>query len=135
MRADRARSPVLVTSVTGFIGREVGRHLLASGRRVVAMAHSQPGEPGVARVARAVGHSPDVCCLDVVEADLTHPAGGLDDSARRRLREMVETVIHCAGATVFFPDEMIPFRAGHVDGPLNLLQALQGEQLRRWAHL
>jgi|SRR5882724_4131642 len=73
--------------------------------------------------------------LDVVEADLTHPAGGLDDSARRRLREMVETVIHCAGDTVFFPDDMIPFRAGHVDGPLNLLQALQGEQLRRWTHL
>src|SRR5882724_7136596 len=48
--------------------------------------------------------------LDVVEADLTHPAGGLDDSARRRLREMVETVIHCAGDTVFFPDDMIPFR-------------------------
>jgi nucleoside-diphosphate-sugar epimerase len=66
MRADRARSPVLVTGVTGFIGREVVRHLLASGRRVVAMARSQQGEPGVARVAKAVGLSPAGCWTAVV---------------------------------------------------------------------
>jgi thioester reductase-like protein len=102
---------------------------------VIAMARSQQGEPAVTRVAKAVGHLPDGFCLDVVETDLTHPAGGLDDSARQRLRSTVETVIHCAGDTVFFPDDVISFRAGHVDGPLNLLQALQGGRLRRWAHL
>ena len=135
MRAERARSPVLVTGATGFIGRAVVRRLLASGRRVVAMARGQRGESAAARVAKAVGVSPDGCCLDVVEADLTHPAGGLDDLARQRLREMVETVIHCAGETVFFPDDLVSFRAGHVDGPLHVLHALQGGQLRRWAHL
>jgi uncharacterized protein YbjT (DUF2867 family) len=66
MRADRARSPVLVTGVTGFSGREVVRHLLASGRHVVAMARSQQGEPGVARVAKAVGLSPAGCWTAVV---------------------------------------------------------------------
>jgi nucleoside-diphosphate-sugar epimerase len=66
MRADRARSPVLVTGVTGFIGREVVRYLLASGRRVVAMARSQQGEPGVTQVAKAVGLSPAGCWTAVV---------------------------------------------------------------------
>jgi thioester reductase-like protein len=126
---------VLVTGVTGFIGREVVRHLLASGRRVVAMARSQSGEPAVTRVAKAVGHSPDGFCLNVVGADRTRPAGGLDEPARQHLRATVETVIHCAGDTIFFPDDMISFRAGHIDGSLTLLQALQGGQLRRWAHL
>jgi NAD(P)-dependent dehydrogenase (short-subunit alcohol dehydrogenase family) len=66
MRVDRARSLVLVTGVTGFSGREVVRHLLASGRRVVAMARSQQGELGVARVAKAVGLSPAGCWTAVV---------------------------------------------------------------------
>jgi nucleoside-diphosphate-sugar epimerase len=66
MSADRTRSPVLVTGVTGIIGREVVRHLLASGRRVVAMARSQQGEPGMTRVVKAVGLSPAGCWTAVV---------------------------------------------------------------------
>jgi len=71
----------------------------------------------------------------VVEADLTLPGCGLDDSERRRLRDTVETVIHCAGETIFFPEAMAPFRSGHIDGPLDLLRGLGGGRLRRWVHL
>ena len=128
-------SAVLVTGATGFIGREVARRLLAAGRPVLAMARGREGQPAAHRVAEAVGVVPDRRCLDVVEAGLTVPGCGLDESKRRRLRHTVETVIHCAGETSFFPEAMAPFRAGHIDGPLDLLHALREGRLRRWTHL
>jgi long-chain acyl-CoA synthetase len=129
------RSPVLVTGATGFIGREVVRRLLAVGRPVLALARGREGQPAVDRVAEAVGVVPDGRQLGVVEADLTKPGGGLREALLRSLRETVETVIHCAGETIFFPEGMARFRAGHIDGPLDLLSGLRGGRLRRWAHL
>lgn len=128
-------SPVLVTGSTGFIGREVVRRLLAAGRSVLALARPREGERVEDRVARAVGIQPDGSRIDVVEADLSLPCCGLGESARKRLRESVETVIHCAGETRFFPENMTLFRASHIDGPLDLLHGLAGGRLRRWAHL
>jgi nucleoside-diphosphate-sugar epimerase len=71
----------------------------------------------------------------VLEGDLTHAGLGLGEGDWRLLRDRVETVIHCAGETAFFPQAMEPFVAGHVGGPLTLLRGLAGGRLRRWAHL
>src|SRR5207245_11588660 len=49
--------------------------------------------------------------------------------------ERVETVVHCAGDASFFPDTAEAFRAGHVNGPRELLERLHGGRLRRWGHL
>jgi len=127
--------PVLVTGATGFIGREVVRRLLAAGRPVVALARRRRNRPAADRVAAAVGLGPDGRRLDVVEADLTRPGLGLEPSAWRRLRETVELVIHGAGDTSFFPEASTSFRAGHVDGPLELLHGLTTGRLRVWAQL
>jgi nucleoside-diphosphate-sugar epimerase len=130
-----ASTAVLVTGATGFIGRQVTRHLLACGRPVIAMARSREDLSAEARVLRAVGHLPDGCQLEIIEADLRNLQQGLTPGALRRLRDTVETVIHCAGDTAFFPADMGRFRAGHIDGPLALLTALHGGRLRRWGHL
>jgi nucleoside-diphosphate-sugar epimerase len=130
-----ASTAVLVTGATGFIGRQVLRHLLAANRSVIAIARPREDLPAYSRVVRAVGHLPDRHQLEVVEADLTHPHHGLTSVVLRRLRDIVETVIHCAGDTAFFPADMNQFRAGHIDGPLALLAALQSGRLRRWGHL
>jgi len=131
----RLITPVLVTGSTGFIGREVVRRLLAADRCVLALARGRAGEPVPDRVAAAVGLVPDGRRLGVVEADLSLPGCGLAESDWKRLRESVETVIHCAGETTFLPGDMPSFRRGHIDGPLDLLHGLRGGRLRRWAHL
>jgi nucleoside-diphosphate-sugar epimerase len=128
-------TPILLSGATGFIGRTVMGRLLTAGRSVIALARSRRGEAAGARVARATGRRPDRHLLDVVEADFLRPSCGLDEAALARLRETVETVIHCAGETAFFPRDPVSFRTGHLDGPLSLLQRLHGGRLRRWVHL
>jgi thioester reductase-like protein len=130
-----ASTTILVTGATGFIGRQVMRHLLADSRSVIAIARSRENLSAHMRVMRAVGHLSGGCQLEVIEADLTTPQHGLTPALLHRLRDMVDTVIHCAGDTAFFPADMERFRAGHLDGPLALLAALQGGHLRRWGHL
>ncbi|MBI4638096.1 MAG: SDR family oxidoreductase [Candidatus Rokubacteria bacterium] len=129
------RAPALVTGTTGFIGREITRRLLRAGRPVLALARGREGEPAAARVAGAVGYPPDGRQLDVVEADFDRAGCGLSRSDWRRLRTTVETVIHCAGDTSFFPEEPERFRRGHIEGPLELLGGLARGRLRRWAQL
>jgi thioester reductase-like protein len=130
-----ASTTILVTGATGFIGRQVVRHLLASGRSVIAVARPRDDLSAYARVIRAVGRLPDRRHLEVIEADLTNPHHGLTPAVMSRLRDTIETVIHCAGDTAFFPSDMARFRAGHIDGPLALLAALGGGRLRRWGYL
>jgi thioester reductase-like protein len=128
-------SPVLVTGATGFIGREIVHRLLAVGRPVIALARARRGQAAADRVFDVLGRVPDPRRLDVFEADLSRRGCGVSAVDWRRLRARVETVIHCAGATAFFPDDMAEFRAGHIDGPLELLRGLRQGRLRRWAHL
>lgn len=126
---------VLVTGATGFIGRAVVRRLLVAGRRVVAVVRRHDGTTAVDRVAAAIGVVPDRHRLDAIEADLARPECALAVSDWWRLADSVETVIHCAGDTTFFPSAMAPFRAGHIEGPRYLLERLAAGRLRRWAHV
>ena len=126
---------MLITGATGFIGRQVMRHLLDGGRSVIAIARSREDLSAHARVVRTVGRLPDRCQLEVIDADLTHPQHGLTPALLSRLRDTVDTVLHCAGDTAFFPTDIEQFRAGHINGPLALLAALHGGRLRRWGYL
>jgi 2-alkyl-3-oxoalkanoate reductase len=135
MCPDDKSTAILVTGATGFIGRQVVRHLIACGRSVVAMARQRNDFSARARVTKAVGVIPDGRRLDVIEADLTSPNNGMTPAALRRLCDTVETVIHCAGNTAFFPDDMGRFRTGHIDGPLALLTSLHAGRLQRWGYL
>ena len=126
---------ILVTGATGFIGREVVQRLLAARRHVLALARTSDGVPAVERVVAALGDAPPGADLDVLEGDLAVPDCGLARAEWRRLRATIETVIHCAGDTRFEPTAMAPYVAGHVHGPLRLLEGLAGGRLARWAHL
>ncbi len=126
-------APVLVTGVTGFVGRAVVRRLLEDGRAVIALARGREGEPASARVAVAVGRVPGAGGLVTVEGDFLR-AEPVAPDAVARLR-IVRTVIHCAGDPTFFPASMNDFRVGHVDGPCALLRALAGGGLERWAQV
>jgi thioester reductase-like protein len=130
-----ASAAILVTGATGFIGRQVVQSLLIDGRSVIAMARPQEGLSAHARVVKALGYIPEGCRLQVIDADLGRPRLGLRPEVLQHLRGKVETVLHCAGDTAFFPTDLERFRAGHIDGPVALLAALHDGRLQRWGHL
>ena len=125
---------ILVTGATGFIGRAVARRLLAGGAPVTVLARARDGETATRRVVAALG-GPGAGDLEVVEGDLSEPVAGLSPADRARLHATVETVIHCAGESVFFPEYPERFHAGHVEGPVSLLETLASGRLATWAQL
>ena len=125
----------LLTGVTGFVGREVARTLLAAGRSLTVLARARDGVAAAMRVAAALGVETDDERVSVIEGDLTAPECGIDGAGWRRLRGSIETVIHCAGDTAFAPERLEPYQAGHVDGPRRLLEGLAAGRLRRWVHV
>jgi thioester reductase-like protein len=135
MPALGASTTILVIGATGFIGRQVVRHLLNSGRSVIAMARPQGEFSAQVRVMSAIRSIPGVGRLEVIEVDRRNPLHHPTPERLRHLRGAVDTVIHCAGDTAFFPTDMGRFRAGHIDEPLALLIALLGGRLRRWGHV
>jgi nucleoside-diphosphate-sugar epimerase len=121
----------LVTGVTGFVGREVTRRLLASGRRVAVLARPRGGASATERVAAAL--VPGAAHVTLVEGDLASRAG-IDSRALAQISP-VDTVIHCAGDTTFEPEDVRVFRRGHVDGPCALLASVLPAGLARWVQL
>jgi thioester reductase-like protein len=125
----------LVTGATGFIGREIVARLLAAGRAEAVLARGRDGVDARARVAAALEGTAALERVEIVEGDLAAPGAGLDAADTDWLREHVESVIHCAGDTSFVPEALAPFVAGHVEGPVALLDMLAGGRLARWTHL
>jgi nucleoside-diphosphate-sugar epimerase len=126
---------LLVTGVTGFVGREVAREVLRAGRGLSVLARERDGVPARARVAEALGVPLGDERVNVIEGDLAAPACGIDGAGWRRLRASVEGVIHCAGDTAFAPERLEPYEAAHVGGPRRLLEGLAAGRLRRWIHV
>ena len=126
---------ILVTGVTGFVGRSVARELLRAGRSNVVLARARDGVPAAARVAAAVGVTTDDERVEVIEGDLAAADCALHARDWRSLQASVDTVIHCAGDTAFAPERLEPFEAGHVGGPCRLLEGLAAGGLRRWVHV
>jgi thioester reductase-like protein len=106
MNPDHPNPAILVTGATGFIGRQVVHELIARGCPVIAMARPQHSISARNRVMKAVGVIPDGARMEIVKADLACAHNGLTPTTLRRLSHAVETVIHCAGDTSFFPEDM-----------------------------
>ncbi len=126
---------ILITGATGFIGRHVARRLYQAGSYVMALARDQGGITARRRVERALQISDSNDRLAVIRSDLSQPGAGLCKSDVARLRRTVQTVIHCAGDTSFFPQSISASRALSINGPLALLGALGTGRLERWCQI
>ena len=126
---------VMVTGVTGFVGREVAREVLRAGRALIVLARARDGVAAATRVAEALGVPAHDARVSVIDGDLAAPACGIDGAGWGRLRASVEGVIHCAGDTAFAPERLEPYEAAHVGGPRRLLEGLAAGRLRRWVHV
>jgi nucleoside-diphosphate-sugar epimerase len=135
MRSGGGEGAILITGSTGFIGRHVTRRLYQAGRRVIALGRSQGGVSGKKRLESLLGIPAGANSFEVIESDLTQPGAGLASSELGRLRANVQTVIHCAGETSFFPQATTASRAIFIDTPLALLQALVPGRLERWCQI
>jgi nucleoside-diphosphate-sugar epimerase len=135
MTTARHEGAILITGATGFIGRHVARRLYQTGFHVMALTRDQGGITARRRVEKALQISDSNDRLEVIHSDLSQPGAGLCQSDLARLRRTVQTVIHCAGDTSFFPQSLSASRALSIDGPIALLVALGGGRLERWCQI
>ena len=106
----RSLSPdgnVLITGVTGLIGGEVLRRLVARGHagRVWALvrhnAEQSPAERIRARLARSGDGPPSGCPVSPVVGDILRPDWGLSAADRDAIAASVDVIVHNAADTSF----------------------------------
>jgi len=117
-------STVLITGATGFLGREVARHLLAAEPelRLIALVRARDEAQLARRRARIVDGLPDEQAgrFEVVRGDLVHPLLGLDSRGYHELVARVDRVVHVA-ATVAFTHTLDQARRINVGGTEQVL--------------
>ena len=106
---------VFVTGSTGFVGREIVRHLKQNGHDVIALCRN-PDELDVDGIQKVRG--------DILEPHLWEP----------QLRE-AEACVHCIGILRAFPHKGITFEALHYQATLNLVRACGKVGVQRYIHI
>lgn len=106
---------VFVTGATGFIGREVVRHLQQAGHDVFALCRN-PEDLYVTGVQK-------------VQGDILQP-----HTFEAQLRE-AEACVHCIGILRAFPEKGVTFEKMHYQATLNLVRACGKVGVQRYIHI
>ena len=106
---------VFVTGATGFVGREVVRHLQQAGHDVFALCRN-PEDLYVTGVQK-------------VQGDILQP-----HTFEAQLRE-AEACVHCVGILRAFPEKGVTFEKMHYQATLNLVRACGKVGVQRYIHI
>lgn len=126
---------VLLTGATGRLGRCIATELADAGCELVLVVRAPSPDAARERVAQAL--SPDVSLgrPTVVCGDVTEPWLGLGVRDRRRVRSIVDVIVHAA-ATTSFSLPLEAARSSNVTGTTNLLAfAERSPRLQRLVHV
>jgi long-chain acyl-CoA synthetase len=97
---------VLVTGVTGFLGADVARRLLANGEEVLGLVRAPDAVAARERLDRTFAERYELPAeqserLHALPGDVTLPGLGLGEVAMRRLEREVTRVVHAAASVSF----------------------------------
>jgi len=127
--------PILVTGATGFIGGFITAELLRRGIRVIAPVRPKGGRPPRDRASALLsffGLPPD-SPLEAVEGWVERPGMGLARAEARRIRNEVDSVMHCAADTSFAARKSGRVNRVNVRGLENVFHSVGG--CRRFWHM
>ncbi|MBM4022431.1 MAG: SDR family oxidoreductase, partial [Planctomycetes bacterium] len=134
-------SYILVTGVTGLLGRSLLRDLAAAGRRVAVIVRPGKSRDAAARVDELLGDWEDVAgvrvaCPVVLEGDLVSDGLGLAPEQRDWVAANVAEVVHSAASLVFGRRESDgePYTS-NVTGTRNVLGLCRDAGIRRFHHV
>ncbi|MEK6799402.1 MAG: NAD(P)H-binding protein [Planctomycetota bacterium] len=113
---------ILVTGATGFVGRAVVRALLARGYKPVCLVRS-------VRKLRAQHPDVDPDRLAAIVGDLN------DAQALRHAADVSQAAIHLVGIIVARPLRGQTFQRIHVQGTMNVVDAVRQAGIRRYVHM
>ncbi|TVQ96376.1 MAG: NAD-dependent epimerase/dehydratase family protein [Desulfovibrionales bacterium] len=135
MMGRESKETTLITGGTGFLGSHLVARFLAEGRRVVALARNREGMSAAQRMVRLLDwlKVPQNLRrrLEILEADLEVPRGGLDPDTIMDLQNKVDECVHCASDTSFAVGKREQVQRVNVQGLENLLDLLAGSRCRR----
>ncbi|KAK8036909.1 non-ribosomal peptide synthetase [Apiospora marii] len=130
---------VLLTGATGYLGTEILKQLLRSGRKVVALVRATSPAHGLDRIKRSAAiagwwnedEGADAARVEVWPGDLARPRLGLDETSWARLHgdagtgagAAVDAVVH-NGAVVNWNADFGMLRAANVQSTADLLGAV-----------
>jgi thioester reductase-like protein len=121
------RKTVFLTGATGFLGSHLTARLLQDGHAVTVLARSSKNTPAKTRVEdtlRAVGVD-RFEKLAVVEGDISLPALGLNEEARRNIVASTGEIWHSAASLSFQQEDRAEIFRMNVDGTRHILELVK----------
>lgn len=119
------KNAVLVTGATGFFGIHLVNELVEQGNtKIVCLLRDGSTSRMESYLTRYFGKDRAqalMCCIEVIQGDITLPNLGLSDAAYQALAAWVSEIFHCAADVRHYAADREAYLKTNVDGTRNVL--------------